>query len=66
MSYVFDEEIVEPQKAFWKYDVYYEKDVAGIGSDLMSYQKMWNKFPKDDIYYVTLIFTCTIKIGLKS
>ena len=47
--YVFDEEIVEHKKHFWKYDVYYEKDVAGIGSDLM-YQKMWNKFPKDDIF----------------
>ena len=47
--YVFDEEIVEHKKHFWKYDVYYEKDIAGIGSDLM-YQKMWNKFPKDDIF----------------
>ena len=47
--YIFDEEIVEHKKHFWKYDVHYEKDVARIGSDLM-YQKMWNKFPKDDIF----------------
>ena len=47
--YVFDEEIKEHQDMFWDLDIYYEKDVAGIGCDLM-FQKMWNKFPEDDIF----------------
>ena len=47
--YVFDEEIKEHQNMFWDLDIYYEKDVAGIGCDLM-FQKMWNKFPEDDIF----------------
>lgn len=47
--YVNDSEIVEHKKIFWEYEVYYEKDVAGIGSDLM-FQKMWNKFPNEDIF----------------
>lgn len=47
--YVNDYEINNHKDMFWQYDVYYEKDEAGIGSDLM-FQKMWNKFPEDDIF----------------
>ncbi len=47
--YVYDSEISNHKAMFWEYDVYYEKDMSGIGSDLM-YQKMWNKFPNDDIF----------------
>jgi len=47
--YVFEEEIKSHQVNFMDYDVYYEKDIAGIGSDLM-FQKMWNKFPDKDIF----------------
>ena len=47
--YIYEEEIAVHKEMFWEHDVYYEKDVTGIGSDLM-YQKMWNKFPEDDIF----------------
>lgn len=47
--YINDEEIKQHKDLFWEHDIYYEKDVAGIGSDLM-FQKMWNKFPDDDIF----------------
>jgi len=47
--YVNEQEIKVHKQIFWKYDVYYERDDAGIGSDLM-FQKMWNKFPNDDIF----------------
>lgn len=47
--YVNDQEIVNHKQLFWEHDIYYEKDEAGIGSDLM-FQKMWNKFPKEDIF----------------
>ena len=47
--YVFEEEIKVHKDLFWEYDVYYERDTAGIGSDLM-FQKMWNHFPNDDIF----------------
>lgn len=47
--YVNEQEIKIHKQIFWKYDVYYERDDAGIGSDLM-FQKMWNKFPNDDIF----------------
>lgn len=47
--YVNDYEINNHKDMFWQYDIYYEKDDAGIGSDLM-FQKMWNKFPNDDIF----------------
>lgn len=47
--YVNDQEISKHMQMFWEYDVYYEKDTAGIGSDLM-FQKMWNKFPDEDIF----------------
>jgi len=47
--YVDEQEITNHKQLFWEYDVYYEKDTAGIGSDLM-FQKMWNKFPNDDIF----------------
>jgi GT2 family glycosyltransferase len=47
--YVNKQEIQSHIDAFWEYDVYYEQDIAGIGSDLM-FQKMWNKFPDEDIF----------------
>jgi GT2 family glycosyltransferase len=47
--YVNEVEIRRHMELFWQYDIYYEKDTAGIGSDLM-FQKMWNKFPHDDIF----------------
>lgn len=47
--YVNEEEIVKHKELFWEYDIYYERDESGIGSDLM-FQKMWNKFPNDDIF----------------
>ena len=47
--YVNEQEIKVHKQTFWEYDVYYERDDAGIGSDLM-FQKMWNKFPNDDIF----------------
>lgn len=47
--YVDEKEIQKHMQLFWKYDVYYEQDTAGIGSDLM-FEKMWRKFPKDDIF----------------
>ena len=47
--YVFKEEIKSHQVNFIDYDVHYEQDTNGIGSDLM-FQKMWNKFPNDDIF----------------
>ena len=47
--YVSEQSIQEHKQLFWEYDVYYEQDVGGIGADLM-FQKMWSKFPKDDIF----------------
>ena len=47
--YVNEIEIEKHYEQFWEYDIYYEKDEARIGSDLM-FQKMWNKFPNDDIF----------------
>ena len=47
--YVFENEIKGHKQQFWEYDVYYERDVAAIGCDLM-FQKMWKKFPDDDIF----------------
>jgi GT2 family glycosyltransferase len=47
--YVNEVEIETHKQIFWELDVYYEKDVVGIGSDLM-FQKMWNKFPNEDIF----------------
>jgi GT2 family glycosyltransferase len=37
------------KQLFWEYDVYYDFDAASIGPDLML-QKMWNKFPDEDIF----------------
>ena len=62
--YVFDEEIKEHQNMFWDLDIYYEKDVAGIGCDLM-FQKMWNKFPEDDIFILHADMSPTMMGGLK-
>lgn len=47
--YVNEAEIQKHAQLFWEYDVYYEQDTAGIGSDLM-FEKMWNKFPDEDIF----------------
>jgi hypothetical protein len=47
--YVNEQEIKEHKQLFWEYDIYYEQDIAGIGSDLM-FQKMWNRFPTEDIF----------------
>lgn len=47
--YIDETEIKKHYANFLEYDVYYEKDEAGIGSDLM-FQKMWNKFPDKDIF----------------
>lgn len=46
--YINNEEIKAHKQEFWEYDVYYEQDTGGIGSDLM-FQRMWSKFPDDDI-----------------
>lgn len=47
--YVNEIEITKHKQLFWEYDVYYEQDDGGIGSDLM-FQQMWNKFPEQDIF----------------
>ena len=47
--YVFEDEIKEHQNLFWELDVHYERDTALVGSDMM-FQKLWKKFPKDDIF----------------
>lgn len=47
--YINESEIAEHKQLFWEYDIYYERDVAGIGSDLM-FEKMWRKFPDEDIF----------------
>ena len=47
--YVFDEEIKHHKNTNWMLNGYYEKDIAGIGCDLM-FQKMWKQFPNDDIF----------------
>ena len=47
--YVQENEIGIHKQRLWNLPIYYEKDHAMIGSDRM-YQKLWNKFPKDDIF----------------
>ena len=47
--FVFDEEIKEHKNTNWMLSGHYERDVAGIGCDLM-FQKMWKQFPDDDIF----------------
>ena len=47
--YLNDEDISELKEKCWTLPIHYEKDHARIGSDMM-YQKLWNKFPKDDIF----------------
>lgn len=47
--YVDELEIENHKQHFWEYDVYYEKDESGVGSDLM-FEKMWKKFPDKDIF----------------
>ncbi len=47
--YVYENEIKEHQQLFWELDVHYQRDDAGIGSDLM-FQKIWKQYPEDDIF----------------
>ena len=47
--YVFEEEINQHKDTFWELDIHYERDVAGIGCDLM-FQKIWKQYPNDDIF----------------
>jgi GT2 family glycosyltransferase len=47
--YIDKTTIDKHKQLFWEYDVYYEFDEAAIGPDLML-QKMWNKFPDEDIF----------------
>jgi GT2 family glycosyltransferase len=47
--YVNESEIKKHKQMFWEHDIYYECDTAGIGSDLM-FERMWNKFPNEDIF----------------
>lgn len=47
--YINETEILKHKQWFWEHDVYYERDEAGIGSDLM-FERMWNKFPDEDIF----------------
>jgi GT2 family glycosyltransferase len=47
--FVDEAEISNHAQLFFDYDVYYEQDTGGIGSDLM-FERMWNKFPEDDIF----------------
>jgi GT2 family glycosyltransferase len=47
--YINETEIATHKQLFWEYDVHYELDTGGIGSDLM-FEKMWNKFPNHDIF----------------
>ena len=47
--YVDENEIDRSKSIYWNLPIHFEKDTAGIGSDMM-YQKLWNKFPKDDIF----------------
>jgi GT2 family glycosyltransferase len=49
VPYVDEQEIVEHKNSFWYLDAHYERDKAGIGSDLM-FQKMWKQFPEHDIF----------------
>jgi GT2 family glycosyltransferase len=47
--YVYENEIKEHQQLFWELDIHYQRDDAGIGSDLM-FQKIWKQYPEDDIF----------------
>jgi GT2 family glycosyltransferase len=47
--YVYEDEIKEHQQLFWELDIHYQRDDAGIGSDLM-FQKIWKQYPEDDIF----------------
>jgi GT2 family glycosyltransferase len=47
--YINESEIAVHKQLFWEYDVHYELDTGGIGSDLM-FEKMWRKFPEEDIF----------------
>ena len=47
--YLNEEDVTQARSKLWNLPIHFEKDYAGIGSDMM-YQKLWNKFPKDDIF----------------
>ena len=47
--YLDDRDILPIKEKCWDLPIYFEKDHAGIGSDMM-YQKLWNKFSEDDIF----------------
>tara|TARA_Y100000592_G_scaffold101158_1_gene186165 strand:- start:18236 stop:18991 length:756 start_codon:yes stop_codon:yes gene_type:complete len=47
--YVNDNEINQLKDRLWNLPVFFEKDQARIGSDMM-YQRLWNKFSNDDIF----------------
>jgi GT2 family glycosyltransferase len=47
--YVYEGEIKQHQQVFWELDIHYQRDDAGIGSDLM-FQKIWKQYPEDDIF----------------
>ena len=47
--FVFEEEIKEHKNTNWMLNCHYERDVAGIGCDLM-FQKMWKQFPEMMIF----------------
>lgn len=47
--YVYEDEIKNHKQHFWELDIHYEKDTAGIGSDLM-FEKIWNQYPEHDIF----------------
>tara|TARA_Y100000593_G_scaffold23878_1_gene47382 strand:+ start:6746 stop:7501 length:756 start_codon:yes stop_codon:yes gene_type:complete len=47
--YINDNEINQLKDRLWNLPVFFEKDQARIGSDMM-YQRLWNKFSNDDIF----------------
>tara|TARA_Y100000593_G_scaffold44786_1_gene85347 strand:+ start:1616 stop:2389 length:774 start_codon:yes stop_codon:yes gene_type:complete len=47
--YLNDGDVVELKRKLWDLPVHWERDFAGIGSDMM-YQKLWNKYSDDDIF----------------
>ena len=53
VPYVNENEIKAHKNIFWDLDVYYEKDTAGIGSDMM-YKKCGNNFLKTIYLFYTL------------
>ena len=52
--YINDNEINQLKDRLWNLPIYFEKDHAMIGSDMM-YQRLWNKFSNDDIFIIVVI-----------